>query len=125
MMQLFLLHMCGLNSHAILQHVDVASLPINYNEIQLLDIKRPQVYSVTYKTNKAKKTKKTTVTLTGHDNGGKQNTEAEQLTSIREGLDVVGQVNIHTIRIVQFFEADSNKPHGNKFIPVKKYCANL
>lgn len=39
LMQLFLLHMCGLNSHAILQHVDVASLPINYNEIQLLDIK--------------------------------------------------------------------------------------
>lgn len=112
-MQLFLLHMCGLNSHAILQHVDVASLPINYNEIQLLDIKWPQVSSATYK--KQNKTKK--------NNGEKQ--KAEQLTSICKGLDVVGQVNIHTVRIVQFFEADSNKPHGNKFIPVKKQCANL
>lgn len=39
-------------------------------------------------------------------------------TSVCKGLDVVCQVNVHTLRILHFFEDDPNEPHGHKVVPV-------
>lgn len=77
MMQLFFLHMCGLNSHAILQHVDIAGLPINYNETQLLDIKRLQV---------------PTTTSTRHEHGGKQQRLRSLPVSVKDWMSQVKSI---------------------------------
>lgn len=76
-MQLFFLHMCGLNSHAILQHVDIAGLPINYNETQLLDIKRIQV---------------PTTTSTRHEHGGKQQGLRSLPVSVKDWMSQVKSI---------------------------------
>lgn len=39
-------------------------------------------------------------------------------TGVCEGLDVVGQVNVHTFCILHFLEDDANEPHGDKVVPV-------
>lgn len=39
-------------------------------------------------------------------------------TSVCEGLDVVRQVNVHTLCILHFLEDDPDEPHGNKIVPV-------
>lgn len=39
-------------------------------------------------------------------------------TGVCEGLDVVGQVDVHTLCILHFLEDDPNEPHGHKIIPV-------
>lgn len=49
-------------------------------------------------------------------------------TSICEGLDVVRQVDVHTLRVLHFLEDDPNEPHGHKVVPVtekqKQQCEN-
>lgn len=39
-------------------------------------------------------------------------------TSVCERLDVVRQVNVHTLRILHFLEDDPDEPHGHKVVPV-------
>lgn len=41
-----------------------------------------------------------------------------KLTSVCEGLDVICQVNVHTLCILHFLEDDTNEPHGHKVVPV-------
>lgn len=52
-------------------------------------------------------------------------------TSVCEGLDVICQVNIHTLCILHFLKDDPNEPHGHKVVPViepqkrHKYLAHV
>ena len=39
-------------------------------------------------------------------------------TSVCEGLDVVRQVDVHTLCILHFLEDDPDEPHGYKVVPV-------
>lgn len=40
------------------------------------------------------------------------------LTGVCEGLDVVRQVDVHTLCVLHFLEDDPDEPHGHKVVPV-------
>lgn len=93
LMQLLLLHMCCFDLHPVFQHVDVVSLSVHCKD-PWSQLKPWLLFQIQG--------------LSEH---------RREPTSVSEGLDVKGQVNVHALCVLHLLKDDPDEPHGNKFIP--------